>query len=162
MGSRGGASARGANDYTLTYDEVGNLTDDAQHHEYVYDAFGRLRKVKNQSSVVVAEYRYNGLGQRITWHYDVDADGTLESTSHDPRYHFVYDDRWRPQQPPPVRSRERSRACPAPILARLPYPPTTLPAFPSVDSTRCFHSPYPARPMRPNVACLPSSTAGWS
>ncbi len=86
----------GSDNFTLLYDEVGNLTDDGQHHEYVYDAFGRLRKVKNQSSVQTTEYRYNGLGHRITWHYDVDADGTLESTSDDPVYHFVHDERWRP------------------------------------------------------------------
>ncbi len=85
-----------SNDYTLAYDEVGNLIDDAEHHEYVYDAFGRLRQVKNQSSTIVADYRYNGLGQRISWHYDVDADGTVESTSDDPEYHFVYDEKWRP------------------------------------------------------------------
>lgn len=70
--------------------------DDDQHHQYVYDAFGRLRYVKNQSSTLIASYRYNGVGHRIVWHYDVDADGTLESTSDDPKFHFVYDERWRP------------------------------------------------------------------
>jgi len=79
---------------------VRNLTDTTENYEYVYDAFGRLRFVKdtgNQS--VVAEYTYNGLGYRIGWHSDVDADGTVEAnTEHnadDPWFHFVYDTRWR-------------------------------------------------------------------
>ena len=43
----------------------------------------------------MAEYTYSGLGHRIGWHYDVDADGTVEDTSDDPWIRFVYDDRWR-------------------------------------------------------------------
>ena len=43
--------------------KVGNLTDDAEHYEYVWDVFGRLRKVKDTSDqCLVAEYRYNGVG----------------------------------------------------------------------------------------------------
>jgi RHS repeat-associated protein len=86
----------GSDDYTLTHDQVGNLTDDGEHYEYEYDAFGRLRKVKDTGDQsLVAEYTYNGLGYRIGWHYDVDADGTVESTSDDPWYYFAYDERWR-------------------------------------------------------------------
>jgi RHS repeat-associated protein len=86
----------GSDDFTLTHDQVGNLTDDGEHYEYEYDAFGRLRKVKDTGDQsLVAEYTYNGLGYRIGWHYDVDADGTVESTSDDPWYYFAYDDRWR-------------------------------------------------------------------
>jgi RHS repeat-associated protein len=82
--------------FTLVYDDNGNLTDDGEHYTYEYDAFGRLRKVKNRSTTaLVSEYRYNGLGHRIGWHYDVDADGTVESNTDDPWFMFVYDDRWR-------------------------------------------------------------------
>ncbi|MCW5775676.1 MAG: hypothetical protein KIS87_04425 [Phycisphaeraceae bacterium] len=87
-------------EFTLVYDAAGHLTDDGENYEYVYDAWGRLRFVKdtgNQS--VIAKYTYNGLGYRIGWHYDVDADGTVEANteqnSDDPWFHFVYDTRWR-------------------------------------------------------------------
>ena len=39
------------------------------------------------------ESTYNGLGYRITWHYDADADDDVDGN--DPTYRFVYDDRWR-------------------------------------------------------------------
>ncbi len=84
------------NNYSPVSDKVGNLTDDKRHFTYEYDPFGRLRKVNTTVSPrLVAEYRYNGLGHRIGWHYDVDADGTVESTSDDPWYYFAYDDLWR-------------------------------------------------------------------
>ena len=35
----------GTDDYTLSYDEVGNLIDDDENYPYEYDPFGRLRKV---------------------------------------------------------------------------------------------------------------------
>ena len=83
-------------DFTLTYDKVGNLTDDGEHYEYEYDAFGRLRKIKKTSDqALVAEYTYNGLGYRLGLHYDVDTDGIVENTSDDPWYYFAYDERWR-------------------------------------------------------------------
>ena len=38
--------------------------------------------------------RYDGLGHRICWHYDVDTDGTVEADgAEDPYYYFVYDER---------------------------------------------------------------------
>jgi RHS repeat-associated protein len=40
----------------------------------------------------IAEYRYNGLGQRIMWRYDANANETVASTE---RYYYMYDDRWR-------------------------------------------------------------------
>jgi YD repeat-containing protein len=80
---------------SIAYDAVGNLTDDKQNYKYVWDVFGRLRQVKNQSSNLVEEFTYNGLNYRIGWHYDVDADGTVENTSDDPWYYFACDDRWR-------------------------------------------------------------------
>jgi RHS repeat-associated protein len=79
--------------YTLVHDAAGQLTDDGQSYKYVWDAFGRLMTVKNQSNAVVAEYRYNGLGYRISWHYDADVDNDVDSN--DPTYYFCYDDRWR-------------------------------------------------------------------
>jgi len=81
-------------DYTLAYDAVGNMTDDGEKYTYVYDAFGRLVTVKNRStSAVVAEYKYNGLNQRIGSHDDTNASGTVDSS--DPWYWFVQDSRWR-------------------------------------------------------------------
>ncbi len=86
-------------DVTLGYDDLGNLTDDGEDYKYVYDVWGRLRKVTDRSDDLVAEYTYNGLGHRTGWHYDVDADSTVEANtsgnSEDPWYHWVHDDRWR-------------------------------------------------------------------
>jgi RHS repeat-associated protein len=68
------------------YDAVGNRTDDGAKYNYVYDVFGRLRKVldRNTPTTVVAEYAYDGLGHMITArHYG----GDIER--------FVYDDQWR-------------------------------------------------------------------
>jgi RHS repeat-associated protein len=79
--------------YTLAYDGDGNMTDDGQSYKYVWDAFGRLVTAKNQSNAVVAEYRYNGLGYRISWKYDTDVDGDVDGS--DKTYYFCYDDRWR-------------------------------------------------------------------
>jgi RHS repeat-associated protein len=42
---------------------------------------------------LVAEYRYNGLGFRITEHVDTDTDGDVDGN--DSIYHFAYDERWR-------------------------------------------------------------------
>ncbi len=85
----------GTDDYDLVYDNVGNLTDDDKDYAYVYDAFGRLREIRKTSdSSLVTENTYNGLGFRIGEHYDVDGDGTVESTSDDPWFRYVYTDRW--------------------------------------------------------------------
>ena len=61
---------------------------------FTYDPFGRMTAVHSDSgkTVLIAEYRYNGLGQRIMWRYDADASGTVGSTE---RYYYMYDDRWR-------------------------------------------------------------------
>src|SRR5205814_8726430 len=72
----------------------GELTDDAEHYKYVYDGFGRLCKIeKTSDSSLVEEFWYNGLGYRISWKYDTDADGDVDSS--DKKYHFAYDERWR-------------------------------------------------------------------
>ncbi len=80
--------------YNLTYDAVGNLTDDGKDYENVYDAFGRLREVRNTSNqALIAEYKYNGLGYRIQWHYDSRSPSGVDTG--DPWYFFVYGPDWR-------------------------------------------------------------------
>ena len=83
----------GTNDFTLSYDAVGNLTDGGESYKYVYDPFGRLRKVNNQSSALVAEYKYNGLGHMIAVHEDNDTDGDVDAN--DKWFYPVHDERWR-------------------------------------------------------------------
>jgi hypothetical protein len=69
----------GTDDYTLTYDAVGNLTDDGEEYEYEWDAFGRLRRIKDRSDgSLVAEMTYNGLGYWVGHHEDTDADGDVD------------------------------------------------------------------------------------
>jgi len=83
----------GTDDYTLSWDAAGNLTDDGEEYKYEYDAFYRLRKVKDQSENLVAEHRYNGLGHRIGEHVDTDDDGDVDAN--DEWRYFAYDERWR-------------------------------------------------------------------
>jgi RHS repeat-associated protein len=85
----------GTANYTLTCDAVGNLTDDGEAYKFVYDAFGRLRQVKETASPykLLAEYTYSGLGHRVGWHYDTDGDGDVDGS--DDWFYFAYDDRWR-------------------------------------------------------------------
>ncbi len=83
----------GTDNFTLVYDAVGNLTDDGESYEYVYDPFGRLRKVNNQSSALVAEYKYNGLGHMIAVHEDTEPDGDVDGD--DKWFYPVHDERWR-------------------------------------------------------------------
>ncbi len=86
--------ATGGDEFTLAYDGVGNLTDDGQNYEYVYDVWGRLRQVKDTGDQhLIAEYWYNGLGYRITMHEDTEPDGDVDAN--DPKYHLIYDERWR-------------------------------------------------------------------
>ena len=80
-------------DFTLVYDEDGNLIDDGEDYKYVYDPFGRLRKVKNQANTVVAEYRYNGLGFQISRLEDTDDDGDADGS--DTWFHTAFDEAWR-------------------------------------------------------------------
>jgi hypothetical protein len=83
-----------SDNYSLTYDAVGNLTDDAEDYEYVYDGWGRMRFIKKTSdSSTVAEYKYNGLGFRTAAHEDTDADSDVDAN--DKWYYLVYDERWR-------------------------------------------------------------------
>jgi YD repeat-containing protein len=82
------------NNYTLVHNLRGDLIDDGMAYEFVYDAFGRLKKITDRSDVLKAEYWYNGLGHRICWKYDSDADSDVDGS--DLRYSFAYDDMWRP------------------------------------------------------------------
>jgi RHS repeat-associated protein len=85
----------GSTNFTLTHDAAGQMTDDGQNYTWKHDGFGRLKEVRNRSnSALVAEYRYNGLGYRIGWHYDAEIDGDVDAN--DPWYYFAYDERWRP------------------------------------------------------------------
>ena len=85
-------SGTSTDNYTLTTDAAGNLTNDAKSYKYVYDAFGRMVEAKNQSNTSLTKYRYNGLGHRTLWQYDANSSGTLTDTD---RYYFCYDERWR-------------------------------------------------------------------
>ncbi len=85
----------------MIYDANGNMTSwgyregDANKYTYVYDGFGRLKKVQTDISGSPwdhAVYRYNGLGYRIQWQYDENINFTLSSSE---RFYFLYDDRWR-------------------------------------------------------------------
>ena len=81
-------------DFTQVHDALGNLTDDGQNYTYTWDAFGRLREIRNRSTTdLVQELRYNGLGFLIAEHYDADEDGDVDGS--DPWYHHVWDERWR-------------------------------------------------------------------
>ena len=81
-------------DYTLSYDEAGNLIDDGESYTYEWDAFYRLRKIRNRSiQALVAEYKYNGLGYRISIHEDTDDDGDVDAS--DKWFHHAFDERWR-------------------------------------------------------------------
>jgi RHS repeat-associated protein len=79
-------------EFSLTYDAAGNMTDDGVY-KYEWDAFYRLRKVKNQSNALVSEYWYNGLGYLVTRHQDTDADGDVDGS--DLKFHTAYDEDWR-------------------------------------------------------------------
>lgn len=87
--------------HTYAYDAVGNQTDDGKDYTYKYDVWGRLREVwtRGMSPVLKSEFRYNGLGYRIGWHYDVASsggggpDGVVNSD--DPWFFWMHDERWR-------------------------------------------------------------------
>ena len=83
----------GTDDHTLAYDALGNLTDDDDSYEYVYDPFGRLKRINDQSSNLIAEYKYNGLGHLIAVHEDTDADSDVDAS--DKWFYPVHDERWR-------------------------------------------------------------------
>ncbi|UYV12376.1 MAG: hypothetical protein NCW75_13890 [Phycisphaera sp.] len=74
----------GGSDLDPDHDGNGNMIDDGGDYDYKYDAWNRLTTIfVRDTTNVVTEYRYNGLGQRIA-----ESDGT------DTEY-LIYDDRWR-------------------------------------------------------------------
>jgi len=84
----------GSDNYTLTYDAVGNLTDDGETYVYEYDAWYRLRKIKDRgTSAVLSEHQYYGNGFRAGERYDANEDLVVDGS--DPWYWFGYDERWR-------------------------------------------------------------------
>ena len=44
------------------------------------------------TQALVTEYRYNGLGHRIGWHYDENVDLTVDGS--DPWFYFAYNESW--------------------------------------------------------------------
>ena len=42
--------------------------------------------------VLQAEYRYNGLGMKLGWHYDADNDNDVDGSV--PWYYFCFDEKW--------------------------------------------------------------------
>ena len=84
----------GSDDQSITYDAAGNLTDDGDAYAYVYDAFGRLRSItESGGSPVYAEFRYNGLGYKISELLDTNDSG--EADENDKWFHTAYDEDWR-------------------------------------------------------------------
>lgn len=99
VGTGGGYTASSPN-FNTSYDAVGNLINDQINYQYTYDAFGRLVSVTDRATPTankISEYKYNGLGFRTGWHYDTDADGTVETGTpgDDPWYWLCYDTKWR-------------------------------------------------------------------
>jgi hypothetical protein len=87
-----------SDDFSLAYDEVGNMTDDGDDYEYVWDVFGRLRAVYVRNTTpartdLIGEYRYNGLGYLVSRHQDTDSSGKV--TGSDVVFEMVFDERWR-------------------------------------------------------------------
>ena len=79
--------------YTLTYNKLGQMTDDGRYYKHVFDGFGRLIKITNRVNALVEQFWYDGLGERISWKYDSNSDHTVDGS--DKKYHFAYDERWR-------------------------------------------------------------------
>ncbi len=50
---------------SLTYDANGNLTQDQNGQQYVYDAWNRLVTVKNSGGTTIAAYKFDVMGRRI-------------------------------------------------------------------------------------------------
>ena len=76
---------------TPVYDAAGNMTDAKRDWRYEYDAWYRLVRVRAQNGSggdIVAEFKYNGLGHRISARYPSGGETA-------PWFHFAYDERWR-------------------------------------------------------------------
>ena len=86
--ARGGA--------TLSWDAMGNLADDGASYKFEFDPFGRLRKVTDQSDILVAEFRYNGLNEMISVQFDANGNGTVDQvdSNNDPSSYLIYGKDW--------------------------------------------------------------------
>ncbi len=74
---------------------AGSMIDDGRDYEYVWGGFERLRQVNRTTDLsLVAEYRCNRLGHRLSWRYDTDEDSDVDGS--DETYHVVYNLKWRP------------------------------------------------------------------
>ncbi|MBK6940452.1 MAG: hypothetical protein IPH13_09665 [Planctomycetes bacterium] len=79
---------------TLAYDSSGNITDNDEDSEFEYDVLGRLCRVRDTSShALIAEYYYDGLGQMVMRHEDLNLSGVADGS--DPTYWLVQDERSR-------------------------------------------------------------------
>ena len=80
-------------EFTLTYDAVGNLTDDGESYKYVYDGRGWLVEIRNRTNNnPIIRYDRYGNGWIALKTYDSDADGLLTDETAQAQ---IYDDRWR-------------------------------------------------------------------
>jgi len=93
----------GTDDFTLAYNDMGQLTAQGDGRQFVYDAFGRLAKVEffdGSSTSLVARFHYNGLGHLVARTYDNNdasdtgaPDGSVDAD--DLTYVHQYDQAWR-------------------------------------------------------------------
>jgi RHS repeat-associated protein len=105
------ASKDGTYDWEPTLNSKGFPTQDDKGsvalnlgYTYVFDAWDRLRYIKTNPGIhavpaVVEEFRYNGLGHRIAWHYDVGQNGSPTKPdgmvdAYDTWFYFQYNERW--------------------------------------------------------------------
>ena len=58
-------NSKRAHPFHTTYDKSGNLTDDAEGREFLYDAENHQKEVKNAQDQTVGAYLYDGDGKRI-------------------------------------------------------------------------------------------------
>ena len=76
----------------VTRDDYAAMSTRHYGYRYTYDAWNRLVRASTQSAgVTVAEYRYNGLGQRIGWKARFD---TGLSYANNLWRYFQYNERW--------------------------------------------------------------------
>ena len=85
-----GLTASVTPDLDLTYDAAGNMTNKFRGRgtKYEYDAWYRLVRVKDGSDDIVAEFKYNALGHRISARYNEVAPRLELSLN------WAYNERW--------------------------------------------------------------------
>jgi len=82
---------------SLTYDDAGNLTEDHNDYEYIYDYENRLTEITKSGNVTKAAYTYDALGRRIekiaggtTTHYYYDGWRVLAETDENDDWQQCY------------------------------------------------------------------------